>query len=153
MYWDLEERRTAWGDAMRDRQSLRWATAHALLLLSIHAFFVWLACGLTIALGRGPLGTETTLIIHAVATPVYAASVAFVYFKYFHLTTPLSTATFFILFVVLMDALFVAPIFEKSYAMFSSPLGTWLPLVSIFAATYLVGVWSGGPRRPVLLPH
>ena len=153
MYRDLEERRTAWSGGMRDRQSLRWANAHALLVLSIHAFVVWLACGLTIALGREPLGTEMTLRIHAVATPVYAAIVSFVYFKYFHPTTPLSTATFFIIFIVLMDALIVAPIFEKSYAMFSSPLGTWLPLLSIFAATYLVGVWISGPRRQVLLPH
>jgi hypothetical protein len=50
---------------------------------------------------------------------------------------------------VLLDALVVAPIFEKSYAMFSSPLGTRLLLLSIFAATYLTGVWFGGPRRQI----
>jgi hypothetical protein len=63
--------------------------------------------------------------------------------------TPLATAAFFTLFIVLLDALVVAPIFEKSYAMFSSPLGTRLLLLSIFAATYLTGVWFGGPRRQI----
>jgi len=62
--------------------------------------------------------------------------------------TPLATAAFFTLFIVPLDALVVA-IFEKSYAMFSSPVGTWLLLVSIFAATYLTGVWFGGPRREI----
>ena len=134
-------------------QPKRLSGARTLVVLSLHAFVIWLACGLTIALGREVLGMETTLIIHAIAAPAFAAIVSFVYFEHFRLTAPLPTAAFFTLFIVLMDALFVAPIFEKSYAMFSSPLGTWLPLVSIFAATYLVGVWSGGPRRPVLLPH
>ena len=33
--------------------------------------------------------------------------------------------------------------------MFSSPLGTWLPLLSIFAATCLTGVFLEGPRREI----
>jgi hypothetical protein len=43
-------------------------------------------------------------------------------------------------FVIVLDATAVAPVFEKSYAMFSSILGTWLPFLSIFAATYLTGI-------------
>jgi hypothetical protein len=62
---------------------------------------------------------------------------------------PLALVAFFTLFIVLLDALVVAPIFEKSYAMFSSPVGTWLLLLSIFVATYLTGVWFGGPRRQI----
>jgi hypothetical protein len=38
-----------------------------------------------------------------------------------------------------MDATIVAPVFEKSYAMFASILGTWLPFPSIFVATYFTG--------------
>ena len=38
------------------------------------------------------------------------------------------------------DALVVAPIFEGSYAMFASPLGTWIPFVLIFGATWATGV-------------
>jgi hypothetical protein len=38
----------------------------------------------------------------------------------------------------------VASVFEKSYAMFGSILGTWLPFLSIFAATYLTGTLMVG---------
>ncbi len=48
-----------------------------------------------------------------------------------------------------MDALVVAPFFEKSYAIFASPLGMWLPLLSIFAATWLTGLWTLGRGREV----
>ena len=130
-----------------------WRNARTVVVLSLHAFIVWFACGLTIALGREAFGMETTLAIHAIAAPAFAAIVSFVYFEHFRLTTPLATAAFFTLFIVLLDALVVAPVFEKSYAMFSSPLGTWLPLLSIFAATYLTGVWTGGHGRQIPAPH
>jgi hypothetical protein len=36
-------------------------------------------------------------------------------------------------------ALVVAPLFERSFAMFASVLGTWIPFALIFLSTYLVG--------------
>ena len=134
-------------------QGERLPGAKTLLVLSLSAFVVWLACGLTIALGRGTLGLETTLRIHAIAAPAFAAIVSFVYFGRFRLTTPLATAACFTLFVVFMDALVVAPFFEKSYAMFASPLGMWLPLLSIFAATWLTGLWIGAHGRQLPAAH
>jgi hypothetical protein len=131
----------------------RGANAYALLVLSVHAFVIWLACGLTIALAREAFGMETTLVIHAIAAPAFAALVSFVHFEHFRLAAPFATAAFFTLFIVLLDALVVAPIFEKSYAMFSSPLGTWLPLLSIFAATWLTGLFFSGPRREMSAPR
>lgn len=50
-------------------------------------------------------------------------------------------------FVIGLDATVVAPVFEKSYAMFASILGRWLPFPSIFAATYLMGLWVTGRSR------
>ena len=41
---------------------------------------------------------------------------------------------------MLLDALVVAPFFEKSCAMFASVIGTWLPFVAIFAACWAAGV-------------
>ena len=55
--------------------------------------------------------------------------------------TPLAAAGFFTAFIIALDAALVAPAFEKSFAMFSSVLGAWLPFLSIFAATYLMGTW------------
>jgi hypothetical protein len=54
------------------------------------------------------------------------ALLSLLYFRRFACTTPLQTAV-------------VAPVFEKSYAMFASPLGTWIPFALIFAATYVTG--------------
>jgi hypothetical protein len=41
--------------------------------------------------------------------------------------------------IILADALLVAPVFEKSYEMFTNFLGTWLVFILIFGATYLTG--------------
>ncbi len=118
-------------------------------LLSLSAFVVWLACGLTMALGRPAFGLETTLRIHAIAAPVFAALVSLVYFTRFRAVTPLGAAAFFTAFIIVLDAALVAPLFEKSYAMFASVLGTWLPFVSIFAATYLTGTLIVGHNGQV----
>ncbi len=132
--------------------STQW-DVRAILPLSLSAFVVWLACGLTMAFGREALGLETALRIHAIAAPLFAVLASLLYFTRFRRVTPLAAAAFFTAFIIVLDAALVAPVFEKSYAMFGSILGTWLPFLSIFAATYLTGTWivgrsgqrSGGP--------
>jgi hypothetical protein len=42
--------------------------------------------------------------------------------------------------IVALDALVVAPVFERSYAMFRSALGTWFPFAAIFAASWAAGL-------------
>jgi len=125
------------GDAARRARS----TAKTAVVLAPHAFVIWLGCALTVALGREALGLPTALRLHAMAAPVLAGLVSLVYFQRFHATTPLRAAVFFVSFALLLDAMVVAPIFERSYVMFSSLLGTWLPLLSVFLATYLTGTW------------
>jgi hypothetical protein len=83
---------------------------------------------------------DATLVVHAVGAPIGFALLSLLYFKRFGCTTPLETATAFLAVVIAMDAFLVAPVFERSYAMFASPLGTWIPFALIFAATYLTGV-------------
>jgi hypothetical protein len=41
--------------------------------------------------------------------------------------------------VVVLDLLVVAPIFERSYAMFRSAIGTWIPFAAIFLASLAAG--------------
>jgi len=40
--------------------------------------------------------------------------------------------------VIGLDAGLVAPVFERSYEMFRSVLGTWIPFALIVVASYLV---------------
>lgn len=111
-----------------------------MVIVLIHAFIVWALCGATIGIGRSVIGMERTLIVHAVAAPVFAALVSLVYYKKINYTTPLQTALVFLFFVMAMDAGLVAPVFERSYAMFASVLGTWIPFGLIFLATLVTGL-------------
>ena len=80
---------------------------------------------------------ETVLIIHAIAAPLFAAAVSAVYFRRFNYTKPLTTAIIFLLFVMLLDSGLVAPVFEKSFVMFKSLPGTWIPFGLIYLSTYM----------------
>jgi hypothetical protein len=42
--------------------------------------------------------------------------------------------------VVIPDACVVAPLFERSYAMFRSLIGTWIPFATIFLASWAAGI-------------
>lgn len=110
------------------------------LIIIVHAFIGWALCGATIGIGRATTTMETTLIIHAIAAPIIFSIITTIYYKYFDYTLPLATAITFVAFVIVMDAGLVAPVFEKSYEMFKSLLGTWIPFALIFASTYLTGI-------------
>ena len=82
---------------------------------------------------------QTTLILHAIGGPIGFMIISLFYFKKFDFSSPLQTAILFIAFVVFMDLFVVALLIEKSFAMFGSILGTWLPFSLIFLATYFTG--------------
>ena len=110
-----------------------------LAVIVAHAFVGWAWCGAIMAIGPRLVSLEAALIIHAVGAPLGFGLVSLVYFKRFHFTSPLRTDAYFLLIVIALDALVVAPLFEGSYAMFASPLGTWVPFGLIFLATYATG--------------
>ncbi len=69
------------------------------------------------------------------------------YFRRFHYTAPLQTALLFLGFVVFMDVFVVALLIQKSFEMFTSLLGTWIPFALIFLSTYLTGLYLLRPAR------
>jgi hypothetical protein len=83
---------------------------------------------------------QTTLVMHAIGTPLGFILISLLYFKKFAFTSQLQTAFIFLAVVIVMDVFVVAMLIEKSFAMFASPLGTWLPLALIFSSTYMTGV-------------
>jgi hypothetical protein len=109
------------------------------LTLMGHAAVVWMLCGAAMGFGMAITSTENALIIHATAAPIIAAGVSWVYFTRFNSTTPVRTAITFVGFVILADTLIVSLLIEKSFEMFTSPIGTWIPFALIFTATYLTG--------------
>jgi hypothetical protein len=105
-----------------------------------HAFVGWGLCGSIIGIGREFISMETILVIHAVAVPIIFTLLSLLYFRKFNYTSPLFTAFVFLSFVALMDFFVVALLMERSFSMFYSILGTWVPFISVFLSTYLTGL-------------
>jgi hypothetical protein len=109
------------------------------LVLFAFAVLGWGICGAIIGIGRALTSMQNTLIIHALAVPVVFGGLGWLYFRFFGYTSALQTALFFTGLAIFLDATVIALLVEKSYAMFASVLGTWIPFGLIFLATYLVG--------------
>jgi hypothetical protein len=105
------------------------------------AFVGWAICGAIMGIGRAVTSLENTLVIHAIGAPIVFGVLSLIYFRKFNYTTPLQTAIAFVSFVVFMDVFLIAVFVEKSFAMFASILGTWIPFSLIFLSTFLTGLY------------
>jgi hypothetical protein len=125
--------------------------AQKIAIILAHAFLGWLLCFATIGLGMAVTTMNNTLIVHAILAPLFFAVISFFYFRRFNFTKPLPTALIFIGFVMLMDFFVVALLINRSFEMFTSLLGTWIPFTLIFLSTYLTGLLTvnraGMPAR------
>ncbi|MBT8331009.1 MAG: hypothetical protein KJP06_01655 [Deltaproteobacteria bacterium] len=110
-----------------------------LCIVLAHAFIGWAICASIMGVGMAVTTLSTTLILHAIGGPLAFVILSVIYFKHFNFTDPLTTAIIFISFIIFMDIFIVALLIQKSFAMFKSILGTWLPFTLIFLATYLTG--------------
>ena len=107
--------------------------------LVCHAVAGWALCGATVAVGRQLVSLRTTLRVHAVVAPVVFGLLTRRYARNVPGAAPAATAVALTGIVVALDAVVVAPLVERSFAMFRSAIGTWVPFGSILAASYLVG--------------
>jgi len=117
----------------------------SLTALIAHGFVGWAACG---ALMGGLLGTvslATALTGHAVGAPIIFAAVTAHLFLRSGGRPPIVVASTFTAIVVALDAFIVAWLIQRSFAMFSSVLGTWLPFALIFVSVFVTGalLWRG----------
>ena len=114
------------------------------IIILAHAFVGWAVCGLTMGIGMRITSLNNTLIIHAIVTPIIFCLISLFYFKKLHYTSPMKTAIIFVSFIILMDIFIVALLIQKSFEMFTSILGTWVPFFLIFISTYLTGSYTKG---------
>ncbi len=119
-----------------------------ILVILAHAFVGWMLCAATMGIGMATTTMNNTLVIHAIGAPIFFAGVSLIYFRKFNYTAPLQTAVYFLAFVVAMDFFVVALLINRSFDMFASVLGTWLPFALIFASTYLTGRWMTATKVP-----
>jgi hypothetical protein len=111
----------------------------AAVIIAIHGIVGWALCGSIVMIGREFWPMDTTLIIHAIGAPIIAGGLSLIYFNFFNYTSPLQTAAIFVGIAILMDLVVVALLIEKSFEMFASLIGTWIPWALMFISTYLVG--------------
>ena len=111
-------------------------------IIFLHAFVGWAICGAIIGIGFSLTTESNTLIIHACAVPIVFGVIAWNYFRRFHYTSPFITACIFLGFIAGTDFFLVALLIQKSFVMFSSIIGTWIPFLSIFLSTYLAGIFT-----------
>ena len=111
-----------------------------IFIIALFWFIGWILCGATVAIGRILTTMQNTMIVHAILAPIFFWITSFIYHKKFNYSKPLETAGIFTFLTILIDAAVVAPIFEKSYEMFTNILGTWLVFILIFISTYLSGL-------------
>ncbi len=108
----------------------------------------WAACGLTMMVGRAAFGLEAALAIHLAAAPAISVVATVLCWNHRRHPGPVATATFMAGVPAALDALVVAPLLERSYAMFASPVGTWDPLALIFLASLATArLLSRPPQR------
>lgn len=105
------------------------------------AFIGWMLCAATMGVGMSVTSMNNALIIHAILAPIFFAIVSYIYFIRFNYTSPITTATIFIAFVVIMDFFVVALVINRSLDMFTSLIGTWIPFLLIFFSTFFTGLF------------
>jgi hypothetical protein len=100
---------------------------------------LWGLCGAVMAIGRRIWSLDTTLHVHLAAAPAIAFLVSAIHKLLAAEFNPVLRAMVLTGIVVILDAVVVAPIFERSYAMFRSFIGTWMPFAAIFLASCAAG--------------
>lgn len=113
-----------------------------LVTILAHAFVGWALCGATMEIGMAVTSVKNAITIHVIAAPIIFLIISLIYFKKFNYTAPLQTAIAFVGFVIFMDFFVVALLIEKSFEMFASLLGTWIPFALMFISTYLTGLYA-----------
>jgi hypothetical protein len=84
---------------------------------------------------------HNALILHLIAAPLIFVAVSFLYFRRPSSLSPLYAAMVFVMTVAVFDLFVVALLIERSFAMFGSILGVWLPFVLIFLVSWATG-WT-----------
>ena len=110
------------------------------LYLLIAAVLIWALCGAVIAVGRRLWTLDTTLLVHVALAPLISFCISLLHARLAPESAPIARAAVVLAVVILLDAGLVATLLEKSYAMFKSVIGTWLPFALIFLASWAAGV-------------
>jgi len=113
--------------------------ARSLGRLVAHAVVGWSASAAIMAGLLAVTSLTAATVVHAIAAPLIFAAVAKHYFGARGARGALPVALAFTAIVAALDLAVVAALIQRSFAMFSSTAGTWLPLALIFLVTWATG--------------
>lgn len=119
---------------------MRNLNARQIITIALFGIVGWALCGAIMFIGMEVTSMQATLIAHAVGAPVIFTTISWIYYKRFGYTRPLTTALVFVGIVIFLDIFPVATVINRSFEMFASVLGTWIPWALIFLSTYLTGL-------------
>ncbi|MBI3993456.1 MAG: hypothetical protein HY342_09290 [Candidatus Lambdaproteobacteria bacterium] len=122
-------------------------TLKSFAIVALHAAVGWALCGATMGIGMAVTTLSNAMLAHLGAAPLFFIAITWVYARRFAYTGPMQTALLFLAIVVVLDVFVAALLIQRSFAMFTSVAGVWLPLLLIGAATYLTARLAG-PRQP-----
>jgi hypothetical protein len=105
----------------------------------LHALTGWALCGAVMGIGLKMFSLQNALILHLFAAPLIFALVSLSFYKKMPSSRPILVAAGFTAFVMTMDFILVAWIIQRSFAMFGSFMGTWMPFVMIFTSSWMTG--------------
>jgi len=114
--------------------------AKKVLVAIAHGIAGWALCGAVMGLGMHLTTLHRALIFHAIAAPLIFAAISIFYFRRASSLSPLHAAIVFLATVAALDFFAVALAIERSFAMFASLLGVWLPFLLIFLSSWLTGL-------------
>jgi menaquinone-dependent protoporphyrinogen oxidase len=108
--------------------------------LVAHGALGWALCAATMAflLAVSPLGVA---LVHAIVAPVVFAGIAWHYFRAPGAHDASGTALAFVATVALLDLVVIAGLLQRSFAMFGSLIGLWVPVGLIGVVTWAIGEW------------
>jgi len=111
------------------------------IVFLLHALAGWIGCGAVMAVGMRLLSLQDALLVHLFAAPLIFALISLSYHKKAPSAHPLPVAAGFTVIVMAMDFFLVAMVIQKSFEMFRSTMGTWVPFGTIFISSWMTG-WS-----------
>jgi hypothetical protein len=117
----------------------RWIPS---LIVGTFALAGWAFCAAIMGVLPPRVGMDAALLIHLLAGPIAFAALAFAYHRRFGDFSPLPVAAAFVAVAIALDVLLVAFVILGSFDMFRSVIGTWLPFLLIFLASWAAGKWS-----------
>lgn len=143
--WRNPERVHAWAaEIAKALPDARPGVAHepagaSLGRLAAYGAAGWVLCAAVMGglMAVAPLWLALTL--HAIAAPAIFAALSVFYFRAPGARQPMETALAFTALVAVLDAVVVAGLVMRSFDMFMSVAGTWLPLALILFATWATG--------------